>query len=286
MYKNKVKSESLKTKVKKMKKNEKVLLFLILILILVFSLLLIKNFFFEEAALLTSDQEIKIEEQREGGENRQALSEDSAAVGEQKITAEKIYSLEEINNPFFKKNESGNSSSKVKSDFLIYSENELVTGIGEAQAEKEAADSDKSAVDSSGGIDKSSTVDNDSKLNTGTDINKSSEIDNSTLINKSAERNNNESKTSSNLKQVSETKKSQLKIRQVEIPFSLIGIIKSDNSSTALFSYKNSVIEKCEGQEIEGFIINEIKRDSVLFSYSSFSYRQFIWRHDKIEKSS
>lgn len=73
------------------------------------------------------------------------------------------------------------------------------------------------------------------------------------------------------------------KIIEIEIPFSLLGIIKNKNTSAALLSYQGKVIKKSEGENIENFQIEKIKKEMIVLAYDDFKYNQYIWRHDEIE---
>jgi hypothetical protein len=97
---------------------------------------------------------------------------------------------------------------------------------------------------------------------------------------------NKEDKEKTQADELDESENSNLKqkIYKIEIPFLLLGIIQAENSAAALFSYKGKVLKKSEGEELDNFKIDKIKKEMVVLVYDDFKYNQYIWRHDQIEE--
>ncbi|MFW6001381.1 MAG: hypothetical protein ACOCQE_03320 [Halanaerobium sp.] len=82
----------------------------------------------------------------------------------------------------------------------------------------------------------------------------------------------------------SENSSSKQNSYEIKIPFLLLGIIQAENSAAALFSYQGGVVKKFEGEKLDNFKIDKIKKEMVVLLYGDLKYNQYIWRHDEIEE--
>lgn len=89
-----------------------------------------------------------------------------------------------------------------------------------------------------------------------------------------------------NQEQNAELKEKNIKVSpKMKIPFKLLGIVKNDHNSAALFLYQGRNVLKKENEKIDLFKIQKIDNKSIKLSYQNKIKTITIWEEDKIENS-
>jgi outer membrane biosynthesis protein TonB len=251
----------LKLKFYKMKRSTKIIIIIFFIIISSLTFLILKNYIFKEEKNYLKEKDTQVLDgeltaAESAAELRKEIREKQIKNSESDLS-EKIMKIEELRDPFFpsKNGEKENSPEKAA---LIYSESELKADnkesnkkendVKEIYREKNGRETEESGVEN----------ENNSKNNQKNDTAAEAESLNGDL---------------------------KRKIIEIEIPFSLLGIIKDNNTAAALFSYNGKVIKKSEGENIENFKIEKINKEMIVLAYDNFKYNQYIWRHDEIEEN-
>lgn len=69
----------------------------------------------------------------------------------------------------------------------------------------------------------------------------------------------------------------------IKFPFKLLGIIKNNNKSSALFLYQGKNILKRETEKIDIFNIEKINKKDLILKYENQKIKLKLWRLDEIE---
>lgn len=266
MEDNKSDFNKLKLKFYEMKRSTKIIIIIFIIVISSLTFLIFKNHIFKEQnSYLAEDNAQVLDEDLTAAESaadlRKEITEQQMKSSDLDLS-EKIAAIEEIRDPFFPSQSKGDHSSAGEGS-LIYSESELKVN----------------------NEDKNYENDNNKEENNIKEI---------YHLKKSGEAGDRESEKDENSRDSekaqaaaqneSESSNPEKRIVEIEIPFSLLGIITDKSSAAALFSYNGKVIKKSEGGNIENFQIEKIKKEVVVLAYDDFKYNQYIWRHDEIEE--
>jgi hypothetical protein len=261
MEDNKSGFNKLKLKFYDMKRAAKIIIIILIIIISSLTFLILKNYIFKEnASYLGEENNQVIDKEITAAELRKEIAEQQMKSSDLDLS-EKIVTIEEIRDPFFPSQNRGKQN-LAEEEALIYSENELkaVNEVNHKEFYKDENDieaiyQEKSSREAEvSGLEDHNNSKDDEKAHPA-------------LQNES---------TKINLKR---------KIIEIEIPFSLLGIIKNKNTSAALLAYQGKVIKKSEGENIENFQIEKIKKEMIVLAYDDFKYNQYIWRHDEIEEN-
>lgn len=73
-------------------------------------------------------------------------------------------------------------------------------------------------------------------------------------------------------------------LKKIELPFTLIGIVKNSNYQAALFSYQGKSVMKKEMEIINSFLIKKIESKSVIISFEGQELELKLWGADIVEK--
>ena len=73
-------------------------------------------------------------------------------------------------------------------------------------------------------------------------------------------------------------------LKKIELPFTLIGIVKNSNYKAALFSYQGKSVMKKEMEIINSFLIKKIESKSVIISFEGQELELKLWGADIVEK--
>lgn len=76
----------------------------------------------------------------------------------------------------------------------------------------------------------------------------------------------------------------KINLKKIELPFNLIGIVKSNNLASALFNYQGKTIIKNEKEKIDFFKIEKIDSKKVIISFEDQKFELKLWGVDQIEK--
>lgn len=79
-------------------------------------------------------------------------------------------------------------------------------------------------------------------------------------------------------------KKPEEFLEKIKLPFELLGIIKNQNSASALFLYQGENILKQEKDNIDIFKIESIKKQEIIISYQNERLKINLWKEEENEK--
>jgi len=87
-------------------------------------------------------------------------------------------------------------------------------------------------------------------------------------------------KKNDSVKLDSEEKKQKEQLQKIKLPFKLLGIIKNENSASALFLYQGKNILKQEKDKIDIFKIEAIKKQEITISYQNETIKISLWKEE------